>query len=418
MAVLAALSLGGAINLLPQHAAHAADEQGPSKKNSAKGAKALKAIQEDIKAKKWEDAKQKLQALEGQPDLTPYDKHIMYDFFFFVDFHTNDLAGTAKYMEKEINDGYLDQAEIAKRMKDLVPLYYQLKDYDKVIELGQRAIKDGYADDKIDTAVAQAYYIKGDYKGTLKFTRELVDGEIKRGETPREPQLELILSSCVKLDDNACQTRALERMVEYYPKPDYWQNLVFSLFQNKAAEASDRDTLDIYRLASDVDAINKPNEYTEMAQLALEQGSPGEAEHILERAFSKNVFTDQRERDRNQRLLEAAKKAAATDQAGLPKQEKEAEAAATGQKDVGVGIGYLSYQQYDKAAELIAHGLMKGGVKDEPQARLLLGIAQFKAGKKDDAIATFKQVKGDPTLERLANLWALHARESNRVANR
>ncbi len=41
--------------------------------------------------------------------------------------------------------------------------------------------------------------------------------------------------------------------------------------------------------------------------------------------------------------------------------------------------------------------------------RLLLGIAQLNAGKKDEARKSFRQVKGDPTLERMANLWSLHS---------
>jgi len=38
-----------------------------------------------------------------------------------------------------------------------------------------------------------------------------------------------------------------------------------------------------------------------------------------------------------------------------------------------------------------------------------LGIAELKAGRKDEARKAFKAVKGDPTLERLANLWTLHS---------
>jgi TolA-binding protein len=133
---------------------------------------------------------------------------------------------------------------------------------------------------------------------------------------------------------------------------------------------------------------------------------------VLEKGMQKDVFTDKLTKDRNQRLLENAKKAASTDQASLPRLEKEADAAPTGVKNVGVGLAYLGYGQYDKAADEFSKGLGKGGVKDEAQARLLLGIAQLKAGHKDDAVKTFKAVKGDPALERLANLWSLHARQA------
>ena len=51
-------------------------------------------------------------------------------------------------------------------------------------------------------------------------------------------------------------------------------------------------------------------------------------------------------------------------------------------------------------------------MKSEPEAHLLLGIAQLKAGHKDDAVKSFHAVKGDATLERLANLWSLHAKQA------
>ena len=104
------------------------------------------------------------------------------------------------------------------------------------------------------------------------------------------------------------------------------------------------------------------------------------------------------------------KKSAATDQAALPKLEKDAEAAPTGEKSAAAGLAYFGYGQYDKAADLLAKGVTKGGLNNEANTRLLLGIAQLKAGHKDDAVKTFKSVKGDPALEQLASLWVLHAR--------
>ena len=118
------------------------------------------------------------------------------------------------------------------------------------------------------------------------------------------------------------------------------------------------------------------------------------------------------QQDKNKRLLESAKKAAQTDLATLPRVATDADKSATGDKNVGVGLAYLGYQQYDKAADELNKGITKGGVKNEAEARLLLGIAQLKNGKKDDAVKSFKAVKGDPNLERLAELWTLHAKQA------
>ena len=182
---------------------------------------------------------------------------------------------------------------------------------------------------------------------------------------------------------------------------------MYSLFRQ---DTDDKVLLNTFRLAADVDALKRGEEYTEMAQLAIEQGSPGEAVSTLEKAFAKNVFTEQRDKDKNQRLLEAAKKSAASDQAALGSLETEAAKAKTGGADIGLGKGYLSYGQYDKAAVALQRGLGKGGLSDKAEVQLLLGIAQLKSGKKDDAIKSFNSLKDDAKYGRLAGLWALHAR--------
>lgn len=389
-----------------------ADEKKPQV--SKELGKQLKAAQEAVQAKKYADALAKLKDAEGNPKKTPYDQHIINELSGVAYARTNNYPEAAKAFEAELNDGFLDQADVPQRVKALAQLNYQIKNYDKAIEFGNRAVKSGFADDEMLTLVGQSYYLKGDWKGTLKFEDGLIDGEIKKGQTPKDQSLQLALSSCVKMQDADCTTRELERLVAYYPKPEYWAQLLGTMLRSPQQndKANDRTMLQLFRLMFEVDVLKEPNDYTEMAQLAIEQGSPGEAQHVLERAFQKNVFTDARTQDKNKRLLESAKKAATADLASLPKAEKDADVAPTGDKDVGVGLAYLGYQQYDKSVDFLNKGLTKGSVRSEPEARLLLGIAQLKAGHKDDAAKTFHAVKGDPTLERLADLWSLHAKQA------
>src|SRR5947208_17160480 len=130
----------------------------------------------------------------------------------------------------------------------------------------------------------------------------MVDTQAKNGQTPKSESLQLILSACVKLNDTACETRALEKVVTYYPKPDYWYQLLFTLRQQTSG--NDANTLQTYRLMSEVDVLKNQEDYTEMAQLALEAGSPGEAQRILEKGIAKRVVADQRGKQQNERLLE------------------------------------------------------------------------------------------------------------------
>jgi tetratricopeptide (TPR) repeat protein len=411
--LLPAFALGAvliaATALLPTGGAAAADKPTDKPTVSTKLAKPLHDAQQDNTNKKFQDAISKLKAADATAGKTPYDQHVINELLQYAYLSTQEYADAAKVLEALVEDAYTPEDEKRVRIRQLTEIYYQQKNYDKAIEFGTRAIKGGFGDDRIRTMVGQAYYLKGDWKGTIKFEEPITDAQIKAGETPKKDNLLLIYSACQKMNDDACSTRAMEKMVTYYPNADYWSQLLYSL--RTQTSNNDADLLQTYRLMFEVDVLKTPGDYNEMAQLALEAGSPGEAQTVLDKGFQKNVFTDKATKDRNQRLLDNAKKAATTDQAGLPKLQQEADASASGAKNVGVGIAYLGYGQYDKSAEQLSKGLAKGGVKDQAQARLLLGIAQLKSGHKEDAVKSFHSVKGDPNLERLANLWSLHARQ-------
>jgi tetratricopeptide (TPR) repeat protein len=378
--------------------------------NSAKLAKPLKEAHDDLNAKKFPEAIAKLKEADGIAGKTPYDQHLINDMLAFAYIRTNDYPDAAKAMEAELDDGFTPANEQQQKIRALAALNYQVKNYDKAIDFGQRALKGGFAEEETKKIVGQAYYLKGDWKDTLKFEEGLVDAAIKAGTNPGSESLQLVLSACVKLDDNACTTKALEKLVTYYPKPEYWQNLLFGFLKETAS--SDANTLQAYRLMFEVDVLKTADDYIEMAQLAMDAGSPGEAQKALQRGFDKNVFTDQRNKEKAQRLLDKAKSKSAADQPTLDKIAKQADAAPSGVQNNGMGLAYLGYGQYDKAVDEYTKAVTKGGLRNPTETQLMLGISDLKAGHKDDAVKAFKAVKGDPILERLANLWALHARQA------
>ena len=111
--------------------------------------------------------------------------------------------------------------------------------------------------------------------------------------------------------------------------------------------------LNVMRLAPQVNVLKRPEDYKEMAQLALEEKLAGEAQAVLEQGFQQEgVQRRARRSSVNNRLLTAAKKEAAADKATLAKHESRgARPAATGDADVKVGAQYLSYGDPAKAAD-------------------------------------------------------------------
>jgi tetratricopeptide (TPR) repeat protein len=404
-----AILLGAGLASPAVRAADKKEDKASEKKVSRQAAKPLKAAKDDADAKKYPEALEELKKVEALPDKTVYDTHVMNELYGYVYVRTQQYPEAAKALEASLKDGLLEESEIPNRLKALAQVNYQIKNYDKAVEFGTQSLKNAPDDDMV-TLVSQAYYIKGDYKGTVKFLDETVDSQIKAGKQPKEQMLNLLLNACLKDNDNGCTTHALEELVTFHPNPEHWQNLLTSLFQQDGQ--TEKSLLHVYRLASEVDALKRPDQYTEFAQLALEAGSPGEAESVLEKGMAKNVFTDPKDADRTRRLLDTAKKQADQDRASLEKIAKDAAAGKTGDKDVSVGLAYIGYKQYDKAIEAINRGLSKPGVQNDAEAHLLLGIAQFGAGHKDEAQKAFGAVKGDPKLERIAHLWSLHAQQA------
>jgi len=223
------------------------------------------------------------------------------------------------------------------------------------------------------------------------------------GQTPPDMALQLYASSCIKQDDDACTLRALEKQAKYFPKKETWPNLTLLMFR----AGGETNTLNVFRLSREMGGLLRGEEYTEMAQLALEKGLPGEAQSVIEEGKEKGIFTNKSNLELATRLLGTAKAQAVADKPTLLAQDKEAAGRKSGEVDARIALAFLSYGEFERSVAAYERGFAKGNIKNVEEARLNLGIAQLKAGNKEAAAATFAAVKGDETLQRVARLWTL-----------
>jgi tetratricopeptide (TPR) repeat protein len=368
--------------------------------------KPLAEVQGLLKDNKFPEAIDKLHAADALPGKSPYDQHLINQMTAFACSKTNDAPCVSKVLQGQIDDGFTTPEDNQKFTGLVAQLTFQAKDYDKAIDYGNRAIKGGFATDATYEVVGASYYLKDDFKDAIQLEDARIADVVKKGQTPKPEDVSVYLSACAKVKDDACIAKALEYQVTYYPKPETWGQLL-SLVHPKG----DLETLQTYRLTADVGAMRGGDDYIDMANISMDHGSPGDAQHALQMGTDAGAFTGNKAADA-QKLTAAARKAAATDQASLPKAEQEANASASGVKNAGTGFAYLGYQQYDKAVDQLSKAVSKGGLKDEANTRLNLGIAQLKSGHKDDAVKTFQSVHGSPVLERLASLWVIHSKQT------
>jgi len=375
-------------------------------------AKPMIAAQEAQRAKRWQDMLARVRDAEAAPGAkSAFDLYNMAEFRGYAYHNLRQDADAARELENALNSPCMPEARKLERYKTLVGLYSSLKTYPKVIDYATKALRVA-RDPDMQVALSQAYYQSGNNKDAARVMNELLTSLEQGGQRPKEQQLLLVRAACEKAGDNGCVSRVFEKLVIYYPKPEYWQNLMKALRGN----TDDIQAHNVMRLALYVNVLKDPDQFKEMAQLALEEKLSCEAQTVLEQGFARKAFVEKRDIDVNQRLLEAAKKEVAIEKPALPKNEAAAKAAATGDALVKTGAQYLACGDAAKGVELIQAGISKGGLaKGDPkeaerndEASMLLGIAQLKSNNKAEAAKAFKAVKKDPTMVRIAKLWLLN----------
>ncbi|MGA2565092.1 MAG: hypothetical protein ABSF96_16210, partial [Steroidobacteraceae bacterium] len=365
-------------------------------------AKPLKAAQDALQAKNFDESIAHVKEAQAVPgEKTAYDQYAMNSLLLQAYNGKHDTANVVPILAQLVQSQYTSGDQRRSFYKFIAGYYFQEKDYAKALDAANEVVKNGGNDVETQNLIAKSQYLTGKYKEAAVTMQEIVN----KLEKPDEDSLKLLWQFDIKAEDKAGASRAVEKLVAYYPKPEYWANALASL-----ANADTKDAhleLNIYRLMSDVGVLNRPTDYADMAEIALDAGYPGETVAVLQKAFGANVFTDQRDKERYQHLLEGAKQRAASDQASLAENEKKAQAEANGDGLVQVGAAYLSYGQNDKAVASVNQGIAKGNLKYPDEANLLVGIALLRAHENAAAQKAFEKVaaSSNQSYARLGKLW-------------
>lgn len=372
--------------------------------------KPLQAAQDLLKTKRYQEAMAKVREADAVGNKTPFESYTVERMRGFVAATMGDTATAIKSYEAVVTSGRLPAAEQLKMVEAVATMYYQAKDYSKATSWASRYLKDGGTDPQVRTVLIQSYYLNNDCQNVAKQLQSEFQADESAGRPPSEERLQMLLSCYSKQNDNAGRQVTLEKLVTYYPKKDYWTDLI-SRVQRKPGFA-DRLSLDLYRLKLATGNLVAASDYMEMTQLALGDDFAGEAKKIIDQGFASGVLGTGSDADRQKRLRDLAAKRAADGPKNLAQAEAEAAAAKDGTALVNLGFNYVGYGQFDKGIALMEQGIRKGGLKRPEDDKLHLGIAYLLAGQKAKAVQMFKTVQGMDGTADLARLWAVQARRS------
>ena len=282
-----------------------------------------------------------------------YDQHVINDLLAFAYTNTQNYAEAAKAIEAELDDGFTPESEKPQKLRALAEMNYQLKNYDKAIDFGNRAIKGGCADERAADARRPGVLPQGRLQGHAASSRRRLADEPDQGGRDAE---EGHAAAGLQLLPEAQRRRLPDARHGEAGRLLPAAGLLESAAVQRCASrprATTPTLLQTYRLMSEVDVLKTPGRLHRDGAARARSRFPGRgAATCCEKGIAEGrVHRQARQGPQPARCSRPPRRRPPPTRRALPRLEKEADAAPTGAKNVGVGLAYLGYGQYDKAVD-------------------------------------------------------------------
>lgn len=364
--------------------------------------KPLQQAADYIKAGKGREALAKVREAEAVPNRTPAEQLMLDRMKAAAAQRAGDMATAVQALEAV--HPRTSGAEAGQIAEQIASGYAQLKNVPKAAEWVTKAQQAGNNSATLKQLQSYLQGASGDYAAIAKDAAAAVTAAEQAGGRPSEADLLRLADAQQRTGQTAAQIGTLEKLLTLYPKKDYW-NAYLSRLPRKPNFA-DRFGLDVMRLKLATGNLTRPEDFMEMAQLAMQVGLPAEGLQIVEKGLSARVLGVGPDSDRHKRLRDLAVKKTAEAKAGIAAQATEAAAQKTGDDLVRVGYAYAGLGEVDKGIALIEQGIAKGGLKRPEDAKLRLGMAQLSRNKAK-ALQTLRSVGGSDGSADIARLWVI-----------
>lgn len=356
-----------------------------------------------IIAQDWAMAKAKLDAAAGLAK-TPQDKLALEQLRLSLAAQSNDAPGQIKSIEALLATGLLTPDD-AKRYKAALPkAYLDSGDAAKSMAAGRAYIDEyGGTHDQYIALANDAVKINDNATG-VSYAEKAITAAKAAGGKPPESYYRLLAKAHQQAKEMDKYYATVERALTDYPKEAYWKELIARA--QLAPNFGSATRLDLFRTLIAAGVKLSPTEKSTAAAEAVKRGLPNEALQILQPAFASGELGSN---VADKETMTKATDGAADDKKNLAKEEAETLAKGDGSALAKLGEAFLSYGDNAKAADLIQKGLTKGilDAAAADVAKLHLGIAQYRAGQKDAARATWAGVKADNGAAIFAQNWVL-----------
>lgn len=252
------------------------------------------AVKASMDAKNYADVQSRIDQAAAIPALTPYETFVLNRLRVALASATNNAPMAMTALEAVIESGKLEKNVKGDFIQALANYHYNAKDYPNAIKWFTRYQTETGDVASVRKYIVRAYYLGNDFARAKQELLADITAQQQAGKTPSLEELQLLANTGSKSKDPATYLIAMENLVRYYPSDDYWTDLLGRL-QGKAGY-SDRFALDVLRLQFQAVGTMSPQDYSDMAEIALQNAFPTEAKKSSTPALPKACWARARMR--------------------------------------------------------------------------------------------------------------------------
>jgi hypothetical protein len=349
----------------------AAEQKGPSVRPELYKLIESAQIKQLIDAKNYTEVQNRITQANALPNLTPYEQFAITIVRVQLADATHNDAELAAGLSDAIKSEFLPAEQKDNFLYSLGMTYFNQKNWPKAIELMRRYQKEGRDPAKVSPYLIRAEYLNNDYAAAKNDLVPYIASIEKAGKTPSEEDLKLLASAAHESKDDATYLQGLDKLVANYPSDDRWNEVLSRGILRKPGYNGQLNDTNLFRLAFNAEQKLSADWYMDFASLLLTDGFPTEAKKVMDTGFAQGVLTDAKAKQ----LRDKATKGAADDAKTIASGEAKAAASKNGAGLVNIGWAYVTMGQYDKGIGFIQQGIAKGGLKQQDEGKLRLGIA-------------------------------------------
>ncbi len=366
--------------------------------------KPIQAAIELIKHRRGREALAKAREAQEVGGKTAYETFVVDQVLGQAAAAAGDHASAARAFESAAASSVAGEQQRRQFLAAAAGQYYLVKDYSKTADVAARYLRAGGNDRSVRVLQAQAMYLGGNFSGAAKVLMADIDADELAGRAPGEDQLQLLLSAYDKQNDNAGYTRAMEKLVAYYPKKEYWASVLTGIAARPGF--ADKLALDLARLKLAAGVMRTASDFVEAAQLSLQEGFPAEAVQIVDQGYAAGLLGAGPEAERHKRLKDLAAKYLAEDKETIAREDSDANK--DGKTLFNDGFNYVLHGKAAKGLPMMEKGLKLGtGFRRPEHAKLQMAHAYHLAGQNQRAIQTYRTIQGSDGSGSIARLWVI-----------